>query len=140
MTNPITALLSKQVGLRQQVDVVAHNLANLSTTGFKREDLTFATHVERLDLPGSKLALARVESTRTDLAAGALERTGNPLDFAIDGSGFFAVETAAGRRVRRGTRHPPHRCGTHRTRAGRRVDARQHARLGLLAAARAPFR
>ena len=61
MTNAISALLSKQVGLRQQVDVIAHNVANLSTAGFKREDLAFATHVERLDVPGSSLALARVE-------------------------------------------------------------------------------
>ncbi len=121
MTNPITALLSKQVGLRQQVDVVAHNLANLSTTGFKREDLTFATHVERLDLPGSKLALARVESTRTDLAAGALERTGNPFDFAIDGSGFFAVETAAGVRYTRDGRFSTNQLGELVTTTGHRV-------------------
>jgi flagellar basal-body rod protein FlgF len=121
MTNPISVLLSKQVGLRQHVDVIAHNVANLSTTGFKREDLAFATHVERLDLPGSSLALAKVESSHTDLSPGALERTGNPFDFAIDGSGFFAVETAAGVRYTRDGRFSTNQLGELVTTTGHRV-------------------
>jgi flagellar basal-body rod protein FlgF len=121
MTNPISALLSKQVGLRQQVDVIAHNVANLSTTGFKREDLGFATHVERLDLPGSSLALAKVESTHTDFRPGALERTGNPFDFAIDGSGFFGVETAGGVRYTRDGRFTTNQLGELTTATGHRV-------------------
>ena len=121
MTNAISALLSKQVGLRQQVDVIAHNVANLSTAGFKREDLAFATHIERLDVPGSSLALARVESTRTDLRPGPLERTGNPFDFAIDGSGFFAVETAGGIRYTRDGRFSTNQLGELVTTTGHRV-------------------
>jgi flagellar basal-body rod protein FlgF len=121
MTNPISALLSKQVGLRQQVDVIAHNVANLGTTGFKREDLAFATHVERLDVPGNSLALARVESSRTDFRPGALERTGNPFDFAIEGSGFFAVETAAGVRYTRDGRFSTNQQGELVTITGHRV-------------------
>jgi flagellar basal-body rod protein FlgF len=121
MSNPISALLSRQVGLRQQVDVIAHNVANLSTTGFKREDLAFATHVERLDLPGDSLALAKVASSHTDFSPGALERTGNPFDFAIDGSGFFAVETAAGVRYTRDGRFSTNQLGELVTAAGHRV-------------------
>jgi flagellar basal-body rod protein FlgF len=121
MTNPISALLSKQVGLRQQVDVIAHNVANLGTTAFKREDLAFATHVERLDVPGNSLALARVESSRTDFRPGALERTGNPFDFAIEGSGFFAVETAAGVRYTRDGRFSTNQQGELVTITGHRV-------------------
>jgi flagellar basal-body rod protein FlgF len=121
MTNPISALLSKQVGLRQQVDVIANNVANLSTTGFKREDLAFATHVERLDLPGGRLALARVESTSSDLRPGPLARTGNPFDLAIDGSGFFAVETAAGIRYTRDGRFSANQLGELVTTTGHRV-------------------
>jgi flagellar basal-body rod protein FlgF len=121
MSNSISALLSKQVGLRQQVDVIAHNVANLSTTGFKREELAFATHVERLDLPGGSLALARVESSHTDFRPGALERTGNPFDFAIDGSGFFAVETAAGVRFTRDGRFSTNQVGELITTTGHRV-------------------
>jgi FlhB HrpN YscU SpaS Family len=95
MTNPIYTLLSKQVGLRQQVDLIAHNVANLSTAGFKREGLAFATHVERLDLPGGSLAMAEVSGSHTDRRTGALARTGNPFDFAIEGSGFFKIREIA---------------------------------------------
>jgi flagellar basal-body rod protein FlgF len=121
MTNPISALLSKQVGLRQQVDVIANNVANLSTAGFRREELAFATHVERLDLPGDSLALAKVAATHTDLSPGALERTGNPFDFAIDGAGFFAVETAAGTRYTRDGRFSTNQLGELVTTTGHRV-------------------
>jgi flagellar basal-body rod protein FlgF len=95
MANPIYALLSRQAALRQQVDVLANNVANLSTTGFKREGLVFASQVERLDLPGRTLSLAELRSSYTDFQAGPLQRTGNDLDLAINGDGFFAVETPA---------------------------------------------
>jgi flagellar basal-body rod protein FlgF len=121
MTNPISALLSKQVGLRRQVDVVAHNVANLSTVGFKREDLSFATHLQRLGLEGGSLALATVGSTHTDFRPGALEQTGNPFDFAIDGAGFFAVETAAGVRYTRDGRFSTNQLGELVTMTGHRV-------------------
>ena len=97
-------------------------MANLGTTGFKREDLAFATHVERLDLPGSSLALARVAFDVTPISApGALERTGNPFDFAIDGSGFFAVETAGGVRYTRDGRFSTNQLGELVTTTGHRV-------------------
>lgn len=121
MTNPIYTLLSKQVGQRQQVDVIAHNVANLSTTGFKREGLTFATHVKRLEHPGGSLAMAEVRSTHTDLRPGPLDRTGNPFDFAIEGSGFFAVETAAGVRYTRDGRFSTNQLGELVTTTGHRV-------------------
>jgi flagellar basal-body rod protein FlgF len=96
MANPIYALLSRQAALRQQVDILANNVANLSTSGFKREGLVFATQVERLDLPGRTLSLAELRSSYTDLQAGPLQRTGNDLDLATHGDGFFAVETPQG--------------------------------------------
>lgn len=121
MTNPIYTLLSMQVGLRQQVDVIAHNVANLSTTGFKREDLAFATHIERLELPGGRLAMAEVRTSYSDLRTGALQRTGNPFDVAIQGSGFFAVETAAGVRYTRDGRFSTNQLGELVTATGHRV-------------------
>jgi flagellar basal-body rod protein FlgF len=121
MTNPIYTLLSKQVGLRQQVDVIAHNVANLSTTGFKREGLTFAAHVEWLDVPGDSLAMAEVRASHTDFRAGPLERTGNPFDFAIEGEGFFAVETPAGVRYTRDGRFSSNQLGELVTATGHRV-------------------
>ena len=121
MSNPISVLLSKQIGLRQQVDVIANNVANISTTGFKREDLAFASHIERLDLPGDSLALAKVQSSHTDFRPGALARTGNAFDFAIEGAGFFAVETAAGVRYTRDGRFGTNQLGELVTSTGHRV-------------------
>jgi flagellar basal-body rod protein FlgF len=121
MTNSIYALLSKQVGLRQRVDVTAHNVANLSTAGFKREDLAFATHVARLEVPGGSLAMAEVRSSHTDFRSGPLERTSNSFDFAIEGSGFFAVETAAGVRYTRDGRFSTNQLGELVTATGHRV-------------------
>ncbi len=97
-------------GLRAQsqaLEVVAHNLANVNTPGFRGEQTTFQ----------SLLALARpaasngftlatnnygvLEGTHLDLSEGNLASTGNPLDVAIQGSGFFAVQTARGARYTR---------------------------------------
>lgn len=121
MANSIYALLSKQAGLRQQVDLIAHNVANLGTTGFKREGLTFAAHIERLDLPGGELALADARASYTDFGSGPLARTGNPLDVAIKGAGHFAVETAAGVRYTRDGRFSVNEIGELVTAAGHRV-------------------
>lgn len=121
MANSIYALLSKQAGLRQQVDLIAHNVANLGTTGFKREGLTFAAHIERLAVPGRELALADARASHTDFGAGPLARTGNPLDVAIEGDGHFAVETAAGVRYTRDGRFGLNEIGELVTAAGHRV-------------------
>jgi flagellar basal-body rod protein FlgF len=121
MSNPIYALLSSQATLRQQVDILANNVANLSTAGFKREGLVFSTLVERLDVPGRTLSLAELRSTYTDLEAGALQRTGNDLDLAINGHGFFAVETPAGARYTRDGRFSMNAFGELVTVSGHRV-------------------
>lgn len=96
MTNPIYVLLSKQTGLRRQVDLIANNVANLGTTGFKREGMVFAQHVERLDVEGRRLAQAEDRASFTDHAQGPLTQTGNALDVALEGDGFLAVEAGDG--------------------------------------------
>ncbi|HET7322040.1 MAG TPA: flagellar hook-basal body complex protein [Longimicrobiaceae bacterium] len=75
--------------LRQQS--VANNLANADTNGFKAER-TFA------QLVGDALTVA---GSATDLKAGSLKGTGNPLDLAIGGKGFFVVQTPQGERLTR---------------------------------------
>ncbi len=91
-------------------DVVASNLANLNTTGFKADRPVFASVYERalyrvqggVSTPiGTLSAGALLESTYTDLQAGALQHTRNPLDLAIEGEGFFAVQTPRGVRYTR---------------------------------------
>ncbi len=97
-------------GLRAQsqaLEVAAHNLANLNTTGFRGEQTTFQSllAVSRPTVP-NVLNLATnnfgvLEGTHMDMTAGSLQTTGNPLDVAIEGSGFFAIHTARGTRYTR---------------------------------------
>src|SRR6185369_10943881 len=72
------------------VDVIANNLANANTTGFKRD---FGQILETRI--GSQAA------TQVDLSPGQIMPTGNELDAAIDGSGFFVVDTPAGQQYTR---------------------------------------
>ena len=97
-------------GLRSQsqaLEVSGHNLANLNTAGFRGQQTTFQSLVaaSRPTVP-NVLNLATnnfgvLEGTHLDLTAGNLEKTGNPLDVAIEGSGFFVVQTARGTRYTR---------------------------------------
>lgn len=101
--------LSRQATLRRQMDVVANNIANMNTTGFKGEKMMFVQHVVRSEggdgLLSPKLAYVRDIATMTDMNEGALETTGNPLDVAIaGGEGFFVVQTDQGERYTRNGR------------------------------------
>jgi flagellar basal-body rod protein FlgF len=96
--------LSRQIGLQRQMDVVANNMANINTTGFKAENILFEQYVmpiardrdfHRLDQP---LSFVQDWATMTDLSGGAMVQTGSELDIALNGPGFFAVQTPAGER------------------------------------------
>lgn len=73
-------------------EVVANNLANVNTDGFKGER-AFARLLDG-NVP--------VIDTATDLRSGAVSATGNPLDVALTGDGFFVVQTPKGERLTRG--------------------------------------
>jgi len=97
--------LSRQGGLRRQLDVVANNLANMNTAGFKSEKMMFVEHLERSQggfRPISeKNSYVRDIATVRDFSEGPLEQTGNPLDLAISGNGFFTIQTNTGNRYTR---------------------------------------
>ena len=80
-------------------DVIANNLANVSTPGFARRD----TFVERLAAVESAPFEGPRVVTRVDFTAGPPMLTGNPLDLALEGSGFFTVNTGHGDRYSRVT-------------------------------------
>jgi flagellar basal-body rod protein FlgF/flagellar basal-body rod protein FlgG len=98
-----TALMSKT----QALDSVANNLANVNTSGFRSERNQFSSVLANASVSGSSPLNLAVNNygvlggTRLDLSEGSLEKTGNDLDFAIDGPGFFVVQTSAGRMYRR---------------------------------------
>lgn len=96
--------LSRQIALQRQMDVVANNMANLNTGGFKAQSILFGESVSPVARdydftgPGQELSFVEDWATMIDMAPGAIVQTGNPLDVALEGEGFFAVETPAGER------------------------------------------
>ncbi|MFQ6008345.1 MAG: flagellar hook-basal body protein [Candidatus Zixiibacteriota bacterium] len=83
-------------------ELTANNIANFSTPGYKRDTL-FTRELSRAE---KQLALRRsdwekpmVNEVYTDYTSGIFDKTGNPLDFAIDGDGFFTLELADGTRA-----------------------------------------
>ena len=96
--------LSRQMALQRHMDMVANNIANVNTTGFKAEQVLFeefkmpvAAHG---DFSGDDQTLSYVQDWATiqDFSDGAMVQTGGPLDVAIAGDGFFTVQTAGGER------------------------------------------
>jgi flagellar basal-body rod protein FlgF/flagellar basal-body rod protein FlgG len=93
-----TALISRT----KELDTIANNLANASTPGFRAEQDVFSEVLATASNPsGSPLVQAMnsfgiLSGTTLDHAQGALQKTGNDLDVAIEGSGFFEVETKDG--------------------------------------------
>lgn len=92
--------LTRQSGLMHEMQVVANNIANLSTAGFRREGVVFSEYVKRLEDDPS-LSMARASGRVVDLTQAGLAQTGGTFDFAIQGEGFFLVETSQGSRLTR---------------------------------------
>ena len=110
----------------RDLDVVANNLANVGTPGFKRSHSVFRTALEASlqDLegraqPGAKAsAYVSTDSVSHDFSRGSAQNTGAPLHAMIDGTGFFEVQTAAGLRYTRAGNFMVNRDGFLSTPAG----------------------
>lgn len=100
METPIYIALSRQMALRQQMDVVANNIANANTSGFKAEMLLMS-EVQLPADPTTELSYVQDFATARDFSPGPIRATGNDLDLAIQGDGFFAVQTPDGVRYTR---------------------------------------
>ncbi len=106
MENATYIALSRQSGLRRQMEVVANNIANMDTPGFKAQRLMFQQYLSGSDTPGGQGEVSMVidQASLRDMAPGALNRTGNQLDVAIMGEGYLVVDTPAGPRYTRNGR------------------------------------
>ncbi len=111
----------------QALEVSAHNLANLNTSGFRGEQTTFQS-LMAISRPfiANALTLATnnfgvLEGSHLDMTAGNLQATGNTLDLGIEGDGFFAVQTAGGIRYTRNGSFQLSTSGQLVTRAGETV-------------------
>ncbi|MCC7348691.1 MAG: flagellar basal-body rod protein FlgF [Variibacter sp.] len=129
MQNALLVGLSRQVAMRRQLDVIANNIANQNTNGYKADGLIYEEFA--VPRPGNEKFLAadrRVSfvsdrATWIDLRGGPVQQTGNPLDVAIDGGGFLAVQTPRGERYTRNG-------GLQINAAGQLVTAEGYAVLG----------
>lgn len=97
--------LAGAISRDQAINNIAANLANVSTTGYKKAMVSFESLLkgekQRTDAEG--INYSRVGKSSTDFSAGPLKETGNPLDVAIHGEGFFKVMGSDGvRYTRRG--------------------------------------
>lgn len=107
MDNTILVGLSQQMASMKAMDVIANNLANLSTPGYRREAVQFEKYVATLPASeaegGATIDVTFVidRGVGQNLAPGRLESTGSTLDFAIEGAGYFAVQTPDGERYTR---------------------------------------
>jgi flagellar basal-body rod protein FlgF len=107
MENTLLIGLSRQVALARELDVIANNMANVNTNGFKARNSVFAEYLmptasaEEFPRPDRTLSYVIDAGTPIDFTLGALERTGNPLDIAIRGEAFLVVETPQGERFTR---------------------------------------
>lgn len=101
--------LSHQKTMLKQMDVIANNVANASTTAFKGERLTFHERVEQMkgDAPSPLRDMSFVtdNGSRADFSEGTIVKTGNPLDVALRGEGFMVVQNDNGEQLytRRGS-------------------------------------
>ncbi|MEM6413892.1 MAG: flagellar basal-body rod protein FlgF [Pseudomonadota bacterium] len=98
--NALTSALSRQKGLMNELSTVANNIANANTAGYRSEGMVFTEYVKALS-EGESLSMTRTGAKTIDLTQGALVQTDDPLDFAIEGEGFFTLETQAGPRLTR---------------------------------------
>jgi flagellar basal-body rod protein FlgF len=92
--------LTRQSGLLRELQVVANNIANAATTGYRQEGLIFSEFVKRTE-GGPSLSMARGNVRMTSMLQGPLTPTGGMLDLAIEGDGFFLIETPSGERLTR---------------------------------------
>lgn len=106
MDNSLLVSLSQQLAAYQSMDVIANNIANVSTPGFRREQATFQEYVAQV--PGGEgetgtrqVSFVQDAGIVRDMSEGPRTTTGNTYDLALRGHGFFAVQTPAGERYTR---------------------------------------
>ena len=107
MENSLLIGLSRQTALQRELDVVANNIANVNTTGFKADGAVFAEFLqsrastELFAAPDRRMSMVQDRMSWHDMSQGTVQQTGGPLDVAIDGEGMLVVQTARGERYTR---------------------------------------
>ena len=107
MENALLIGLSRQMALSHELEVVANNIANIETTGYKADHAAFAQYLMARardnDFAGNdrRVSFVQDRASWVDFSPGAVQHTGNPLDVAIDGNAYLVVQTPRGQRYTR---------------------------------------
>lgn len=101
MNNAGYVALSRQSGLMRELNSVANNIANSDTAGYRREGFLFSEYIQRLEPQDRSISQTNVGGRFFDPTPGGLTETGGTFDVAIDGAGYFLVETPRGERLTR---------------------------------------
>ncbi|MFQ5454937.1 MAG: flagellar basal-body rod protein FlgF [Nitrospirota bacterium] len=106
MNNGIYSVLSGSIAQERRLEIITNNIANINTPGYKREEPIFQRYIpksfENISPVSNKdKVYVEVVRTMTQFSPGGIKDTGNPLDLAIEGNGFFVVETDNGTRYTR---------------------------------------
>jgi flagellar basal-body rod protein FlgF len=108
MNNALYVGLSRQMTLKREMDVIANNIANSDTVGFKVESLLLREDVQQPTLKPSsgtaapeKISFVHDAGVAIDYTQGSLKQTGGTYDLGLRGEGFFEVQTANGNRLTR---------------------------------------
>ncbi|MEM7694950.1 MAG: flagellar basal-body rod protein FlgF [Pseudomonadota bacterium] len=94
MPSDLYVALSGQVTMDERLTTIANNVANMRTAGFRAETVDFKSVFS--ETRSESVAFATVGTQHIDRRQGPIERTGNQLDVAISGDGFFAIQTPEG--------------------------------------------
>ena len=105
METPGYIALSRQMVLRRQLDVIANNIANMDSPGYRGESMMFVEYLadtkDKVPAGLRKISYVQDIASVRDLSEGAKTVTDNPLDLAINGNGYFAIESENGERYTR---------------------------------------
>lgn len=105
MENTSYVAISRHAALWRQLGALSNNMANVNTPGFKGEQMMFKEYLVKTPAPhrpsGETVSFVQDIGVLRDLSRGPLAKTENPLDLAIDGDGYFVVETPDGPRYTR---------------------------------------
>ncbi|MBB4199379.1 flagellar basal-body rod protein FlgF [Rhodoblastus sphagnicola] len=94
MQSGLYVALSGQAALLKRLDTVAQNIANVNTAGYRSEEISFSTLLSRAG--STSVAFAVPGDSYISRKTGDISRTGDPLDLAVRGDGYFAIKTPDG--------------------------------------------
>ncbi len=104
MENSAFIALSRQSSLRNELNIVANNIANANTPAYKREGMLFQEFLIKPKHDNQQFSFVQDVGLARDLSDGSLKTTNNPFDLGLSGDAYFTVDTPMGERYTRNGR------------------------------------